>query len=47
MVTLSEIATQANVSKAAVSLVLNNKAGVSAEKREEIWRIIKEWSKWF
>ena len=42
MVTLSEIATQANVSKAAVSLVLNNKAGVSAEKREEIWRIIKE-----
>ena len=40
--TLNEIAKLANVSKATVSLVLNNKDGVSSQKRELIQSIIKE-----
>lgn len=40
--TLTEIAKMANVSKATVSLVLNNKDGVSPEKRDLIQKIIKE-----
>ena len=40
--TLNEIAKMANVSKATVSLVLNNKDGVSPQKRELIQKIIKE-----
>ena len=39
MVTLQDIAERAGVSKTAVSLVLNDKPGVSEEKREEIRRI--------
>lgn len=39
MATLQDIAEQAGVSKTAVSLVLNDKPGVSEEKREEIRRI--------
>jgi DNA-binding LacI/PurR family transcriptional regulator len=42
MVTLSEIAKRANVSKATVSLVLNDKAGVGQEKRKEIRKLIEE-----
>lgn len=40
--TLKEIAKIANVSPAAVSLVLNNKNGVSDAKRQEILAILKE-----
>ncbi len=40
--TLKEIAKIANVSPAAVSLVLNNKSGVSDAKRQEILAILKE-----
>lgn len=39
MVTLQDIAQRAGVSKTTVSLVLNDKPGVSEEKREEIRRI--------
>lgn len=39
MVTLQDIAERAGVSKTTVSLVLNDKPGVSEEKREEIRRI--------
>ncbi len=40
--TLKEIAKIANVSPAAVSLVLNNKSGVGDAKRQEILTILKE-----
>lgn len=39
VVTLQDIAKRAGVSKTAVSLVLNDKPGVSEEKREEVRRI--------
>lgn len=39
MVTMQDIAERAGVSKTTVSLVLNDKPGVSEEKREEIRRI--------
>lgn len=42
MVTLQDIAERAGVSKTAVSLVLNDKPGVSEEKREEIRRIAQD-----
>jgi len=42
MATISDIAQKANVSRALVSRVLNNKSGVSPENREKILRIIKE-----
>lgn len=40
--TLKELAQLAGVSPAAVSLVLNNKAGVGEEKRQEILQLMKE-----
>jgi LacI family transcriptional regulator len=39
---IEEIAKMAQVSKAAVSLALNGKAGVSSETREKILKIVKE-----
>lgn len=41
-VTISDIAKAANVTKATVSYVLNNKPGVSEETREKILQIMKE-----
>jgi LacI family transcriptional regulator len=41
--TITEIAKLANVSKSSVSLVLNNKPGVSAETREKVRAIIKKY----
>ena len=42
MVTISEIAERANVSKTLVSRVLNNKSGVSPEKRKAIQTVIDD-----
>jgi len=42
MVTISEIASRANVSKTLVSRVLNNKTGVSPEKRKTIQTVIDD-----
>ena len=42
MVTISEVAKKAQVSKTLVSRVINNKSGVSPENRERITAIIKE-----
>jgi LacI family transcriptional regulator len=42
-ITISEIAKLANVSKSSVSLVINNKPGVSAETRAKVLRIIKKY----
>jgi LacI family transcriptional regulator len=42
MVTISEIAEKANVSKTLVSRVLNGKPGVSPENRERIQSVINE-----
>lgn len=42
MATISEIAERANVSKTLVSRVLNNKSGVSAEKRKAIQAVIED-----
>ena len=42
MLKLKDIAKQAGVSSATVSLVLNNRAGVSAEKRAFITQLLKE-----
>ena len=41
-VTLKEIARQANVSVATVSMALNNKQGVGAKKRQSILKIARE-----
>ena len=40
--TVKELAALAGVSPATVSLVLNNKKGVSEEKRQEILKLIEE-----
>jgi LacI family transcriptional regulator len=42
-ITISEIAKLANVSKSSVSLVINNKAGVSAKTREKVLKIIEKY----
>lgn len=42
MTTILDIARMANVSKSAVSRVLNNQAGVSPKKREKILQVIEE-----
>ena len=42
-ITIAEIAKLADVSKSAVSLVLNNKPGVSAETRAKVLEIIKKY----
>ena len=42
MITISEVANRAQVSKTLVSRVINNKSGVSPENRERITAIIKE-----
>src|SRR4051794_5020506 len=41
-VTVRDIAQAANVSAAAVSLVINGKAGVAPETRERVWQAIAE-----
>lgn len=43
-ITISEIAKLANVSKSAVSIVLNNKKGVSEKTRAHVLEIIKEYN---
>ena len=40
--TVKELAKLAGVSPATISLVLNNKKGVSEKKRQEILKLIKE-----
>ena len=42
--TITDIAKLANVSKSAVSIVLNNKTGVSAETRSKILSVIKKYN---
>ena len=42
--TISDIARLANVSKSAVSIVLNNKPGVSDKTREKIFEIVKKYN---
>ena len=43
-ITISEIAKLANVSKSAVSIVLNNKTGVSEKTRNKVLQIIKKYN---